>query len=157
LGIFLHTEKFNTVQPRREEARMAQYDKQDPTKQYADITIPKQEQPGTGLDSKMKPLADHGEQTYVGLGRLKGRKALITGGDSGIGRAVAIAFAREGADVVISYLPSEQSDADKAMPDIGATGRKAVAIAGDLRDEHFARELVHKADRPPYERCMHDP
>lgn len=120
---------------------------QDPGKQHDNGDIPRQLQDEPGLDSKLKPRADHGEATYKGSGRLRGRKALITGADSGIGRAVAIAYAREGADVAISYLPSEQTDADEAIKEIEATGRKAIAIAGDLTDEKFARQLVKDAHK----------
>ena len=93
----------------------------------------------------MEPRPDHGETSYRGSGRLRGRKALITGGDSGMGRAAAIAFAREGADVAINYLPAEQPDADEVMALIAAEGRKGVAIPGDLRDEKFCQELVRRA------------
>lgn len=122
-----------------------QHDMQDPTIQYYHNTFPEQEQPVPGLDSELQPLADHGVDTYVGSGKLKGRKALITGADSGIGRAVAIAYAREGADVALSYLPSEQSDADIVVREIEAAGQKAVTVPGDIRDEQFCRELVEKA------------
>ena len=119
----------------------------DPRKQHNNGDIPRQQQNEPGLDSELKPRADHGKDTYEGNGRLQGRKALITGGDSGIGRAVAIAYAREGAYVAISYLPSEQTDADEVTKEIEATGRKAIAIAGDLTDEKFARQLVKDAHK----------
>lgn len=117
---------------------------QDPTSQYDKPDIPKQTQTEPGLDSHLRPLADHGEDTYRGSGRLQDRRALVTGGDSGIGRAVAIAFAREGADVAITYLPSEQTDADAVVKEIKAAGRKAYALPGDLSDENFVNELVEK-------------
>lgn len=104
-------------------------------------------QDAPGLASKMEPLPDHGEKTYKGSGKLAGRKALITGGDSGIGRAVAIAFAREGADVAINYLGEEESDAQEVVKLIEEAGRKGVAIPGDLTDRHFCEELVEQAVR----------
>ncbi|AHJ76878.1 SDR family oxidoreductase [Kosakonia sacchari] len=104
-----------------------------------------QPQPAPGLASKMKPVPDHGETSYRGSGRLTGRKALITGGDSGIGRAVAIAYAREGADVAINYLPEEESDAAEVIKLIEAEGRKAIAIPGDIRSEAFCQTLVKEA------------
>jgi NAD(P)-dependent dehydrogenase (short-subunit alcohol dehydrogenase family) len=119
----------------------------DPRKQFKKSDIPKQKQSEPGLDSKLEPLADHGQKLYEGSGRLKGRKALITGGDSGIGRAVALAYAREGADVAISYLPSETSDAKNILKDIKAAGVEAVALPGDLLDESFARQLVRDAHK----------
>lgn len=110
-------------------------------------TPPFAEQPQTppGLASKMIPVPDHGETSYRGSGRLTGRKALITGGDSGIGRAVAIAYAREGADVAINYLPEEESDAAEVIKLIEAEGRKAIAIPGDIRSEAFCQQLVEEA------------
>lgn len=104
-----------------------------------------QPQSPPGLAEEMKPQPDHGELSYVGSGRLAGKRALITGGDSGIGRAVAIAFAREGADVAINYLPEEESDAETVIALIQAEGRKAVAIPGDVRDESFCETLVEQA------------
>lgn len=110
-------------------------------------TPPFKEQPqeAPGLASEMTPVPDHGETSYVGTGRLTGKKALITGGDSGIGRAVAIAFAREGADVAINYLPEEAADADDVIALIKAEGKNAVALPGDIRDEAFCKSLVDDA------------
>ena len=118
---------------------------QDPRKQYPKPPFPKQPQPAPGLAMKMDPAPDHGETSYVGAGRLIGRKALITGGDSGIGRAAAIAFAREGADVAISYLADEQADADEVIALIEADGRKAVGLPGDIKSEKWCQKLVERA------------
>jgi len=118
---------------------------QDPREQYPRPPFPRQPQPAPGLTGKLEPPPDHGEQSYVGSGRLQGRRALITGGDSGIGRAVALAYAREGADVAIAYLPSEQPDADEVIAQIQAEGRKAVALPGNLMEERYARELPKRA------------
>jgi len=115
---------------------------QNPTTQYPQPKFKHQTQSVPGLDSKMTPKADHGETSYIGNGRLRDRKALVTGGDSGIGRATAIAFAREGADVVINYLPSEESDAKEVIALIEAEGRKAIALPGDLSDEKFCNRLI---------------
>lgn len=113
--------------------------------EYPTPPFEKQPQQPPGLASKMVPPPDHGETSYRGSGRLAGRKALITGGDSGIGRAVAIAYAREGADVAINYLPEEESDAAEVIKLIEAEGRKAVAIPGDIRSEAFCQQLVNEA------------
>ena len=118
---------------------------QDPTSKYPKPPFNGQSQPWPGLAGKMDPLPDHGEKSYKGSGRLKGRKALITGGDSGMGRAAAIAYAREGADVAINYLPAEEPDAREVVALIKAEGRKAVAIPGDIRDEAFCTRLVADA------------
>ena len=107
----------------------------------------RQSQPWPGLASKMTPRPDHGETSYRGSGRLAGRKALITGGDSGMGRAAAIAYAREGADVAINYLPDEEADAREVIDLIRAAGRKGVALPGDLRSEAFCKKLVGDAVR----------
>jgi len=116
-----------------------------PVSKYPKPPFQRQEQPWPGLASKMNPRPDHGEDSYQGSGRLAGRKALITGGDSGMGRAAAIAFAREGADVAINYFPSEEADAQEVMALIDQAGRKGVALPGDLRDEDFCRKLVEDA------------
>ncbi|MCX0501841.1 SDR family oxidoreductase [Erwinia billingiae] len=115
------------------------------TVDYPAPPFAEQPQPVPGLASKMIPIPDHGEKSYKGSGRLAGRKALITGGDSGIGRAVAIAYAREGADVAINYLPEEESDAAEVIQLIEAEGRKAIAIPGDIRTEAFCQQLVKEA------------
>ncbi|MBB2988371.1 SDR family oxidoreductase [Terracoccus luteus] len=122
-----------------------QYTLTDPTKLYADIDTTAQSQPGAGLDAKLDNKAALGDDTYRGSGRLEGRKALITGGDSGIGAATAIAFAREGADVAISYLPEEEEDAKNIVSLIEQAGRKAVALPGDLKDQQYCVDLVAKA------------
>ncbi|MEI5688813.1 SDR family oxidoreductase [Sphingomonas kyungheensis] len=119
----------------------------DPTTQYPRPPFEKQSQPFPGLASKMNPRPDHGETSYKGSGRLLGRKALITGGDSGMGRAAAIAYAREGADVAIAYLPAEEPDAREVIALIRQAGRKAVAIPGDLRDRAYCAKLVDTAVR----------
>ena len=116
-------------------------------KRYPRPPFPNQDQPWPALASKMTPRPDHGETTYRGSGRLAGRKALITGGDSGIGRAAAIAYAREGADVAIGYLPAEEPDAREVMQLIRDAGRKAVAVPGDIRDEAFCKKMVETAVR----------
>lgn len=116
----------------------------DPTTKY-EVKIPVQSQPVPGLASEMVPPADHGEASYVGHGRLRGRRALITGGDSGIGRAVAIAYAREGADVAIGFLPEEQSDADEVAQLVRDAGRVCIQLPGDVSDEEVARSLVRDA------------
>jgi NAD(P)-dependent dehydrogenase (short-subunit alcohol dehydrogenase family) len=118
---------------------------QDPTTKYPKPPFPEQHQPWPGLASKMQPQPDHGETSYQGNGRLKGRRALITGGDSGMGRAAAIAYAREGADVAINYLAEEEPDAQDVVDLIREAGRKAVPIPGDIRHEAFCRQLVAKA------------
>jgi NAD(P)-dependent dehydrogenase (short-subunit alcohol dehydrogenase family) len=117
----------------------------DPRTSYPRPPFKPQSQPWPGLAGQMTPRPDHGEASYRGSNRLAQRKALITGGDSGIGRAVAIAFAREGADVAINYLPPEEPDAREVVQLIRAAGRKAVAIAGDIRHEDFCRRLVDEA------------
>ena len=117
----------------------------DPTDKYPKPPFDKQTQPWPGLARDMNPRPDHGENSYRGSGRLQGRKALITGGDSGMGRAAAIAFAREGADVAIAYLPAEEPDGREVVALIEQAGCKAVAIPGDLRDRDYCRTLVETA------------
>jgi NAD(P)-dependent dehydrogenase (short-subunit alcohol dehydrogenase family) len=118
---------------------------QDPKTQYPEPPFPKQEQEPPGTEAKLQPKADHGEQSYRGAGRLTDRVALITGGDSGIGKAVAIAFAREGADVVISHLGGvEEADAADTVRWVEEAGRRAIAIAGDIQDAELCRTLVER-------------
>ncbi len=120
---------------------------QDPTTKYPRPPFKPQPQPWPGLASNMTPRPDHGEGSYRGSGRLTGRKALITGGDSGMGRAAAIAYAREGADVAINYLPAEEPDAREVITLIQAEKRIGLALPGDLRDESFCTHLVEAAVR----------
>ncbi len=117
----------------------------DPRTKYPQPPFKGQTQPWPGLAGKMDPVPDHGELTYRGSGRLAGRKALITGGDSGMGRAAAIAYAREGADVAINYYPTEEPDAREVINLIQKAGRVAVALPGDLRDQAFCQKLVADA------------
>ena len=116
----------------------------NPVTQYKSDTA-EQQQPAPGLDEDLAPSADHGEGSYVGSARLVGRRALVTGADSGIGRAVAIAFAREGADVALNYLPAEQNDADDVVAAVSDTGRKIIQLPADLSVEDEARGVVTKA------------
>ncbi len=118
---------------------------EDPRHKHPKPPFKGQSQPWPGLASKMDPRPDHGETSYKGSGRLQGRKALITGGDSGMGRAAAIAYAREGADVAINYFPTEEPDAKEVIELIRAEGRKGIAIPGDLTDEAFCQRLVEQA------------
>ncbi len=117
----------------------------NPVEIYKKPPFDAQSQEWPGLASKMNPPPDHGEKSYVGRGRLTGRKALVTGGDSGIGRAAAIAYAREGADVAINYYPTEEPDAQDVAKLIRDAGRKAVLLPGDIRDENFCNKLVSDA------------
>ena len=117
----------------------------DPRTKHPKPPFKRQSQPWPGLASQMDPKPDHGETTYKGSGRLLGRKALITGGDSGMGRAAAIAYAREGADVAINYFPTEEPDAQEVIALIKAAGRKAIALPGDLRDEAVCTKLIADA------------
>ncbi|KWX74057.1 oxidoreductase [Paenibacillus riograndensis] len=123
-----------------------QYKMQDPVKQYTKAGPEfEQQQNPPGLEQEMNPLPDAGQDTYRGTGRLAGRKAIVTGADSGIGRAVAVAFAREGADVVLSYMPEEEKDAQEVIKLVQEAGRTAVAVPGDLKEEKYSEQLVAAA------------
>ncbi len=111
---------------------------------YPQPPFPKQKQPMPGFTKRMQPIPDHGEQTYKGAGRLAGKRAIVTGGDSGIGRAVALAFAREGADILISYL-NEHEDANESRRLVEEAGRKAVLVEGDIQDPTHCRTIVDQA------------
>src|SRR5215216_6297861 len=138
--------KKRVKRPRGRKIRMPenQHRQQDPTQQYPQPEYPEQDQRDQhpGLEQEMQPEPDYGVETYKGSGKLEGKKAVITGGDSGIGRAVALAFAREGADVVISYLEDEEADAEEAARAVEDSGRKAVQIPGDLQDDGYCRTLI---------------
>src|SRR3954471_15242739 len=129
------------------EQKMAEQKLVDPVTRFPKPPFKKQSQPWPGLAGKMEPPPDHGETSYKGSGRLAGRQALITGGDSGRGRAAAIAYAREGADVAINYLPPEEPDAQEVVRLVESARRKAVPLPGDLRDERFCQKLVGDAVR----------
>lgn len=118
---------------------------QNPVDRYPEIEPPVQDQPEPGLDADLTPKTDRGEFSYRGTGRLEGRKALVTGGDSGIGAAVAIAFAKEGADVALNYLPEEEEDAQWVKGVVEKTGQKIHLVPGDLGDAEFCRTLVTEA------------
>lgn len=118
---------------------------ENPRDKYPRPPYKRQSQPFPALAGKMDPIPDNGEDTYVGSGRLTDRRALVTGGDSGIGRAAAIAFAREGADVAINYLPAEEEDAKEVIELIERAGRRAFAIPGDITDRDFCEQLVKRA------------
>lgn len=118
----------------------------DPRNEFYTGDFDKQKQPYPGVQKEMEQIPDCGEETYKGTGRLSGRKALVTGGDSGIGRAAAIAYAKEGADVAINYMEEEQKDAEEVKKVIEDAGQKAYLFPGDLRDEKFARQLIHDAN-----------
>jgi NAD(P)-dependent dehydrogenase (short-subunit alcohol dehydrogenase family) len=119
-----------------------QTEKTDPTNQYEQPRSTDEQQPHPGLTQNMQDQPDHGEESYRGSDRLTGKRAVITGGDSGIGRAVALAFAREGADVVLSYLASEEVDADETVRLVEDAGRKAVRCPGDITDESTCQKII---------------
>ncbi|GAB2895564.1 SDR family oxidoreductase [Neomicrococcus lactis] len=118
---------------------------QNPVTRYPSIAPPEQDQPEPGLDKNLIPQSDRGEHSYQGTGRLVGRRALITGADSGIGAAVAIAFAREGADIALSYLPAEEQDAQEIKSIVEESGQRAFLYPGDLTDAGYCERLVDEA------------
>jgi NAD(P)-dependent dehydrogenase (short-subunit alcohol dehydrogenase family) len=122
-----------------------QHEQRNPVEQYPKPEYPKQEQQPPGLESEMEPRPDYGEATYRGYGRLEGKATVVTGGDSGIGRAVALAFAREGADVLFTYLDEEESDARETARVVEEAGKRAVAVPGDIRNEEHCQKIVRRA------------
>src|ERR671910_1739132 len=122
-----------------------EHTQQDPTRQYPQPEFGEQQLEHPGLESEMQPKPDYGEETYRGSGKLTGKAAIITGGDSGIGRAVALAFAREGADVLISYLEAEESDARETVRIVEESGKKAIPVPGDIRNESHCQRIVDQA------------
>ncbi|MET8678882.1 SDR family oxidoreductase [Streptomyces sp. NPDC004647] len=124
---------------------MSEHDQQNPAEQYPQPGFPQQDQPHPGDTERMEPRPDHGEDSYRGTGRLEGRRTVITGGDSGIGRAVALAFAREGADVLFTYLAEEEKEAHETTRLVVEAGRRAVAVVCDIREEAECRRLVDLA------------
>jgi NAD(P)-dependent dehydrogenase (short-subunit alcohol dehydrogenase family) len=121
-------------------------DQQNPKSKYPQPPFPKQKQEFPGTEAAMEPKADHGQESYVGSGKLTNKKAIITGGDSGIGKAVAIAFAREGADVLISYLSDmEDADAQDTASYVEKEGRKCILMKGDITSEEHCKKIVDQA------------
>ncbi len=146
MGVLAPTSNsYNRKEKGTSEMSEDQTKQQDPVNQYPQPQFPEQQLEWPGLESQMDPRPDYGEETYRGSGRLEGKAAIITGGDSGIGRAVALAFAREGADVLISYLEAEESDAQETVRAVEESGKKAVPVAGDIRDEAHCQKIVEYA------------
>jgi len=116
----------------------------DPRERFAKPPFPKQQQPAPGSSRDLKPPADYGETTYTGYGRLQGRVALITGADSGIGRAVALCYAKEGADILFAHLKEEEEDAEETVRLVESAGRRAIAVPGDIRQRDFCQKLVEQ-------------
>jgi NAD(P)-dependent dehydrogenase (short-subunit alcohol dehydrogenase family) len=119
----------------------------DPRERFAKPPFPPQQQPAPGSSEALNPPADYGDKTYTGHSRLQGRAALITGADSGIGRAVALCFAKEGADILFAHLPEEQADAERTVKLVQGAGRRVVAVSGDIRQKSFCQSLVERTQR----------